>query len=70
MTNDFALNHDKSLQIYFCVKGQAKIYFPKDVERTVDIFFWVNNWPGLPRAMAKKWAFYKSVLKYEPALEN
>ena len=32
----FALNHDKSLQIYFLsVKRQAKNDFPKDVERTV-----------------------------------
>ena len=36
MTNGFALNHDKSLQIYFfCVQRQAKNDFPKDVERTV-----------------------------------
>ena len=31
MTNGFALNHDKSLQIYFiCVKYKAKYYFLKD----------------------------------------
>ena len=37
MINDFALNHVKSLQIYFFgVKRQPKNYFPKDVERTVD----------------------------------
>ena len=36
MTNDFALNHDKSLQINFiCVKHQAKNDFLKDVESTV-----------------------------------
>ena len=36
MTNGFALNHDKSLQIYFfCVKCQAKNDFLKDVESTV-----------------------------------
>ena len=38
MTNGFALNHDKSLQIYFfCVKCQAKNDFLKDVESTVSI---------------------------------
>ena len=32
----FALNHDKSLQIYFfCIKRQAKNDFLKDVESTV-----------------------------------
>ena len=36
MTNGFALNHDKSLQINFiCVKHQAKNDFLKDVESTV-----------------------------------
>ena len=36
MTNGFALNHDKSLQIYFfCLKRQAKNDFLKDVESTV-----------------------------------
>ena len=35
MTNDFVLNHDKSLQIYFCVKNQAKNDFLKDVKRTL-----------------------------------
>ena len=35
MTNGFALNHEKSLQIYFfCVKCQAK-NFLKDVKSTV-----------------------------------
>ena len=30
MTNGFAFNHDKSLQIYFfCVKGQEKTTFWK-----------------------------------------
>ena len=34
-TNGFALNHDKSLQIYcFFVKRQAKIDFLKDLERS------------------------------------
>ena len=37
MTNGFALNPDKSLQIYFfCVKHQAKNIFLKDVESTAD----------------------------------
>ena len=37
MTNGFALNHDKSLQIYFfCVKRQAKNDFLKDIESTVE----------------------------------
>ena len=36
MTNGFALNHDKSLQIYFfCLKRRAKNDFLKDVENTV-----------------------------------
>ena len=36
MTNGFALNHDKSLQIYFfCVKCQVKNDFLKPVESTV-----------------------------------
>ena len=36
MTNGFALNPDKSLQIYFfCVKRQAKNDFLKDVKSTV-----------------------------------
>ena len=34
MTNSFALNHDKSLQIYFCVKRQKMISL-KDVESSV-----------------------------------
>ena len=34
-TNGFALNHGKSLQIYFCVRRQAKNNFLKDVESTV-----------------------------------
>ena len=34
MINGFALNHVKSLQIYFlCVKRQTKNDFLKDVER-------------------------------------
>ena len=38
MTNGFALNHDKSLQIYFiCVKRQAKNDFLKDVESKVHV---------------------------------
>ena len=38
-TNGFALDHDKSLQVYFfCVKCQAKNDFLKDVESTVDTF--------------------------------
>ena len=38
MTNGFALNHGKILQIYvFCVNCQAKNLFLKDVESTVDI---------------------------------
>ena len=40
MTNDFALNHDKILQIYFfCVKRRAKNGFLKDVESTVVNYF-------------------------------
>ena len=35
MTNGFALNHDKNLQIYFCVKRQAKNDSLKNVESTV-----------------------------------
>ena len=36
MTNGFALNHDKSLQMYFfCVKRQAENDFPNNVESTV-----------------------------------
>ena len=36
MTNGFAFNRDKSLQIsFFCVKLQAKNDFLKDVESTV-----------------------------------
>ena len=35
MTNGFALNHDKSLQIYFFC--QAKNDFLKDAESTVSI---------------------------------
>ena len=36
MTNESALNHDTSLQIYFfCVKRQSKNDFLKDVESTV-----------------------------------
>ena len=35
MTNGFALNDDKSLQIYISVKRQAKANFLKDVESTV-----------------------------------
>ena len=39
-TNGFALNQDKSLQIYFfCVKRQAKRDFLKDVENTVVLFY-------------------------------
>ena len=35
MTNAFALNHDKNLQIYFFVKCQAKkTLILKDVEST------------------------------------
>ena len=38
MINGFALNHDKSLKIYFfCVKHQEKNDFLKDVESTVSI---------------------------------
>ena len=36
LTKGFALNHDKSLPIFFfCVKRQAKNGFLKDVESTV-----------------------------------
>ena len=41
MTNGFALNHDKSLQIYiFCVKRHAKNDFLKDVESTVVFYYY------------------------------
>ena len=41
MTNGFALNHDKSLQMYvFYVKRQAKNDFLKEVESTVG---WMAN---------------------------
>ena len=36
-TNGFALNQDKILQIYFCVKHQAKNDFLKYVESIVDL---------------------------------
>ena len=40
MSNGFAFNHDKSLQIYFFrVKHQAKNNFLKDVKSTVDSCF-------------------------------
>ena len=36
MKNGFALNHDKSMQIYFfSIKRQAKNDFLKDVESTI-----------------------------------
>ena len=39
-TNGFALNHAKSLQIFFfCVKCQAKNDFSKDVERRTVLIF-------------------------------
>ena len=39
MTNGFALNNDKSLQIFFfCVKRQAKHDFLKDVKSTVGMY--------------------------------
>ena len=42
MTNVFALNHDKSLQIYFfCVKRQAKNDFLKDVQRIEVLLLWL-----------------------------
>ena len=44
MTNGFALNHDKNLQIYFfCVKRQAKNDFLKDVESTVVAAHFINT---------------------------
>ena len=36
MTDDFALNHNKSLQFYFCVKSQAKNDFLKDFKSIAD----------------------------------
>ena len=40
MTNSSALNHDKSLQIYFLrTERQAKHDFLKDIENTVEIYF-------------------------------
>ena len=39
MTNGFALNRDKNLQIYFfCVKRQAKNDFLKELESTVVMY--------------------------------
>ena len=38
MTNCFALNLDKCVQIYISVKGQAKNDFLKYVESTVNLF--------------------------------
>ena len=35
MTNGFLLNHEKNLQINFCIKHQAKNDFLKAVESTV-----------------------------------
>ena len=54
MTNGFALNHNKSLQIYFfCVKRQVKNDFLKDVESTVgyQAVFFLNPevQPGRPK---------------------
>ena len=44
MVNGFALNHDKSLQIYFiCIKSQAKNEFLKDVESTVVSILLLQN---------------------------
>ena len=38
MISDLALNHAKSLQIYFfCVKRKVKNSFVKDIERRVSI---------------------------------
>ena len=48
MTNGFALNNYKSLQIYFlCVKRQAKNNLLKDVESTVvnSYLFLVSTYP-------------------------
>ena len=51
-TNDFALNHDKILQIFFfCVKGQAKNDFPKDVEKTVELYSNRNDLMSLCRTL-------------------
>ena len=45
-TNGFALNQDKSLQIFFfCVKRQAKNHFLKDVESTVWCEYWLESSP-------------------------
>ena len=44
MTNGFALNHDKNLQIYFfCVKPQTKNDFLKDVKSIVSIYSISDN---------------------------
>ena len=49
MTNGFALNHAKPLQLYFfCIKHQAKTYFLKNAKaiggRHVQGYFWLK-WP-------------------------
>ena len=60
-TNSFALNHDKSLQIYFfCLKRQAKNDFLKDVESIVvlvNIPVYINFEPNsiiCPRDIQRK----------------
>ena len=40
----FCINHDKRLQVYFCVMRQANNDFQKDVESTVNILD-QNAWP-------------------------
>ena len=41
--NGFALNHAESLQIYLCVKHQAKNNFPIDIERRVVLITHVTH---------------------------
>ena len=53
MTNGFALNHDKSLQIYFfCLKRQAKNEFLKDVKSSVVHF----SSPGKFTSCSNPWS--------------
>ena len=69
MTNGFALNHDKSLQIYFfCVKRQAKNDFLKDVESTVDERQKENNLSGVTTPSISVFAlqqFYDIVHRFQ-----
>ena len=64
-TNGFALNHDKSLQIYFfCLKHQAKNDFLKDVVSNVGIVFKI--FPGYTQIILfwlRQWQTFVNVRK-------